>query len=141
MKLLIGFLLTALIVSCQSPSGSEEGNTAMTKQMFQAFNKHDWSAMAGYYAPSALFLDPSFGPEYVTKLREETVSKYAAMQKMFPDIRDDITGLYPFGDKVAIEFISTGTSSDGQKFNLPIITVLTFKDGMIVKDATYYDNP
>jgi ketosteroid isomerase-like protein len=141
MKVLIGFLLAVLIASCQSPRSNEDENTAIAKQMFEAFNKHDWPAMAAYYTPSASFLDPSFGPDYVVKSREETASKYAEMEKMFSNIRDDITGLYPYGDKVIIEFISTGTSSDGQKFKLPIVTVLTFKDGIIVKDATYYDNP
>jgi hypothetical protein len=109
--------------------------------MFDAFNQHDWSLMTSYYSVSAEFLDPSFGQEYVSKTREETADKYAAMQKMFPDIHDDIVGIYPSGNKVTIEFISSGTSADGAKFKLPIITVLTFGDGLILRDATYYDNP
>jgi hypothetical protein len=58
---------------------------------------------------------------------------------MFPDIHDEVIGMYPSGKKVTIEFVSTGSISDSTKFKLPIITVLTFQDGLITKDATYYD--
>jgi ketosteroid isomerase-like protein len=61
------------------------------------------------------------------------------MQKMFPDLHDELVGVYPSGDKVTVEFVSTGTMSDSIKFSLPIVTVLTFENGLIVKDATYYD--
>jgi ketosteroid isomerase-like protein len=131
-------LLAALVMSCQ-PSGGE--NVEKARAMFDAFNRHDWSAMASFYSEPASFLDPSFGTGYVNKIREETAAKYAEMEKMFPDIHDELVGVYPSGDKVTVEFISTGTAPDSTKFKLPIITVLTFKDGLIVKDATYYDNP
>lgn len=107
--------------------------------MFDAFNRHDWNAMTNYYSESASFLDPSFGKEYVNKSRKETAAKYAEMEKMFPDLHDEVIGVYPSGDKVTIEFISTGTISDSIKFSLPIVSVLTFENGLIVKDATYYD--
>jgi ketosteroid isomerase-like protein len=95
--------------------------------------------MAHHYVDSASFLDPSYGREYVRKSRNELVAKYSEMQTVFPDIHDEIVGLYPSGDKVSIEFVSSGTAANGQKFSLPISCILTLKDGKIVKDATYYD--
>lgn len=95
--------------------------------------------MAGYYSDSALFLDPAFGKEYVIQSRRAVIEKYTGFQEVFPDIHDQIVGMYPSGDKVTVEFISTGNSSDGTSFKLPIITVLTIANGHIVKDATYYD--
>jgi len=141
MKALHWFLpLITLFVSCQlAHAQDEKKNVAAAKKMFEAFNKHEWSTMAGYYSDEALFLDPSFGTECVSKTRKETVAKYAEMEKMFPDIYDEITGIYPSGDKVIVEFTSTGTTPDGTKFKLPIIAVLTFKNGLIVKDASYFD--
>lgn len=109
--------------------------------MFEAFNRHNWQAMANYYSQTASFLDPSFGTAYVDKTREETVAKYAEMEKMFPDVHDEIKGIYPSEDKVIVEFIASGTGPDSVRLKLLIISVLTFKDGLIVKDATYYDNP
>lgn len=107
--------------------------------MFEAFNRHAWDSMAGYYADSAMFLDPSFGMEYVLKTRKETAAKYRELAVIFPDIHDKVAGMYASGDKVTVEFVSTGTMGDTLTFKLPIVAVLTFKEGMIVRDATYYD--
>jgi ketosteroid isomerase-like protein len=107
--------------------------------MFEAFNQHDWQKMASYYSEDAKYLDPSYGIEYVSKTRNDMATKHAAMEKLFPDIHDHPIGIYPSGDKVTVEFVSTGTASDSINFKLPIVTVLTLKDGLIVQDATYYD--
>lgn len=132
----VGVLL--LTIGCNK--SDEEKNVDIAKAMFNAFNQHDWQKMAAFYSEDASFLDPSYGPEYVTKTRKEIATKYTELQKLFPDIHDQVTGMYPSGDRVTIEFISTGTLlSDTIKLNLPIITVLTFKNGLIIKDATYYD--
>jgi ketosteroid isomerase-like protein len=141
MNKLITLMLSLLLAGCQYTPDGSSGNLATTKAMFAAFNRHEWDKMASYYSEPASFLDPSFGPAYVNKTRQETASKYADMMSIFPDIHDEIVGIYPSGDKVTVEFISTGTAADGTKFRLPIVTVLTFQDGVIVKDATYYDNP
>lgn len=134
-------MLALLMVSCATRNNGE-GNAASARQMFEAFNRHDWKTMASFYAEPALFLDPSFGTEYVEKTRAQTADKYSSMQKMFPDLHDEIVGVYPSGDKVTVEFISTGTAPDSSTFRLPIISVLTFdNNGLIARDATYYDNP
>lgn len=137
---LIKVLLLAACLSCQSADSVLATNAAKSKELFEAFNRHDWNAMANYYTDSALFLDPPYGSDYVVKSRKETVAKYAEMQKMFSDIHDEVVGVYPSQDKVTVEFVSTGTAEDGSKFELPIVSILTFKDGLIIRDATYYDN-
>lgn len=136
--LLIFISLWLLISSCAVKDDATK-NVVIAHSMFDAFNNHNWQKMASYYSEDATFLDPSYGTDYVTKTRSEIVAKYEALEKLFPDIHDQIIGTYPSGDKVTLEFISTGTVSDTIKFKLPIITVLTFKNGLIVKDATYYD--
>ncbi len=133
------FILGVLILASCTPTETNNKNVDNTRAMFDAFNRHDWDAMTRFYSESASFLDPSYGKDYVTKTRRETAAKYAEMQKMFPDVHDEIVGVYPSGDKVTVEFVSTGTISDSVKFSLPIITILTFENGLIVKDATYYD--
>ncbi|HWA33618.1 MAG TPA: nuclear transport factor 2 family protein [Cyclobacteriaceae bacterium] len=139
-KLLFLIWLIAVLGSCttQDPAAA---NRAIANRMFDAFNKHDWEGMASCYSETASFLDPSFGTEYVPKTRKETVAKYNEMTKLFPDLHDEVTGMYTSGDKVIAEFIATGSMSDSVKFRIPIAIVLTMKDGLIVKDATYYDPP
>lgn len=116
-----------------------EPNKQLARQMFEAFNKHDWQKMAGCYANPAEFLDPSYGMEYVKKTHQDLVEKYSEMQKMFPDIKDDLVNVYAAGDKVIVEFVSSGSLPGGEKWKLPICTILTVKDGKIIRDATYYD--
>jgi ketosteroid isomerase-like protein len=137
----IGGALTALVslAACRSAPASDDRNLIIAAKLFEAFNRHDWQAMAGLYADTASFLDPSFGMEYVRKTRTETAAKYAELQALFPDIHDEVVGMYASGDKVTVEFVSTGKANDTLAFKLPIVTVLTFKDDLIVKDATYYD--
>ncbi len=142
---IISLLAFILFAACASKEKeAEQQNVELAKSMFEAFNRHDWKAMAELYADSALFLDPSLGKEYVSQSHEQIITKYAEMEKMFPDIHDEITGMYSSGDKVMVEFISTGiaTSDTGEKVSLrlPICSVLTVSGGKIVKDATYYDN-
>ena len=127
------------ILGCKPSDRTEEQTIAIASKMFEAFNQHDWEKMAGYYSDSALFLDPAFGKEYIIQSREAVIQKYKGFQEAFPDIHDEVVGMYASDNKVTVEFISTGNSSDGISFTLPIITVLTITDDKIVKDATYYD--
>lgn len=129
------------ITACTSSTvNEEERNIAHVRRMFDAFNRHDWKAMSEHYTDSALFLDPAIGTEYIKQSRVETADKYAAMEKMFPDIKDEIVTIFGKGNKVAVEFISTGTSGDSLKFTLPISCVLTLDKNLIIQDATYYNN-
>jgi ketosteroid isomerase-like protein len=128
------------LIACNAEIKKEEQNVETVKRMFEAFNAHDWAKMYSYYTTDARYLDPAFGIDYVTKTEQEIVGKYEGMEKYFPNIHDELLGLYPSGDKVTVEFISSGKAADGTSFKLPIVSVLTLKDGKIIMDATYYDN-
>jgi ketosteroid isomerase-like protein len=134
------FAVLAIGCSKQNANTQEEKNSALVKSMFEAFNQHNWEKMASYYADSARFLDPSFGKEYVTQSREQIARKYNEMSKTLINLHDEVLGVYPSGSKVFVEFVSTATLPDGTAFSLPIGTVLTIENDLIVKDATYYDN-
>lgn len=136
------FVLTVglvLLFSCSPGNDPTSGNVNLAREMFDAFNQHDWNTMSEFYAVDAKFLDPSLGTDFVMQTHSQTVSKYSGLQSIFPDVKDHITGVYGSGEKVIIEFVSTGTSANGVQLRLPIVSVLTFKNGLIIKDATYYD--
>lgn len=133
------YLSVLLLLAACSPATRQRENLAIAEKLFKHFNEHQWQDMATLYADSALFLDPSFGKEFVSKTRSETVAKYRELQQMFPDIHDAVTAMYTDGKTVVVEFVSTGTAPDGTAFSLPIVSVLTVENGLIVKDATYYD--
>ncbi len=136
---LVSFLLAATFYACKQPIGNN--NEALIHQYFSFFNKHDWQGMAAMYADTATFKDPSFGSRTVQQTRQQTVAKYTALSEAFPDVRDEVTWLYPSGSNhLVVELVSRGTAPDGKKFELPICTIFTFEQGKIVKDFTYYDN-
>lgn len=138
---IISVIYSFTLISCSTPDNSIEAeNIAHVKSMFDAFNQHDWKRMSEHYADSAQFLDPSFGTDYIYQSRDEMIKKYAEMEQMFPNINDNVLGIFAQGDKVSVEFISTGNAGDSISFSLPISCVLTLKNKLIVKDATYYNN-
>lgn len=128
-----------LIAACSSPMKQENKNSQVAQKLFEAFNSHNWEAMTDLYAEEAQFLDPSYGTEFVTKSRAETIAKYNEMETIFPNIHDEVKNIHPSGETVIVEFISTGTAADGTTFSLPIVSLLTIRNGLIIKDATYYD--
>ncbi|MFN5171385.1 MAG: nuclear transport factor 2 family protein, partial [Cyclobacteriaceae bacterium] len=139
MRVVLILLLWAL-VACSTPSENPTAeNEQLVRSMFGAFNRHDWEAMASHYSDSALFLDPSFGTDYVRQTRIEMVIKYKEMHAMFPDLHDDVVTLVTSGNRVAVEFVATGTQPDGATFRLPISAMFTIENGKIVRDATYYN--
>ena len=97
--------------------------------------------MASLYTNPADFRDPSLGQNIVQQTHEQTIKKYTELSEIIKDVRDDVTAIYPSGDKhIVVEFVSSGTNPDGTKFTLPICTIFTIENGKITKDFTYYDN-
>lgn len=136
--LIVGLLLLS---ACSKNASTKEANVAIAKKLFENFNRHDWKGMASLYADSASYRDPSFGDTLIVQTQADIVAKYSAMEAMIPDLKDEIVQIYAAEDGVVIvEFASTGTSPDGNKFRLPICSILHFSNGKIVKDLTYYDN-
>lgn len=131
----------SMAFGCASSATQQETkNLALVQQMYAAFNSHDWQKMSAFYADSALFLDPSFGTAYIRQSRANIVNKYAELEKLFPTIHDEVITLVAKDDKVFVEFVATGNSGDSIQLTLPIAGVLTLKNNLIVKDATYYNN-
>ena len=119
----------------------ENKNIDFINQYFEHFNNHDWDSMAEMYVETAEFKDPSLGPGIVKQTREQTIKKYSELNEVFPDLHDEVIQIYPSGDThIIVEFVSTGTTPDSSKFELPICTIFTIESGKISKDFTYYDN-
>lgn len=136
-KVFLSVLVLLLVMACAE---QRETNLTTTKKLYEYFNAHDWKSMADLYVDTAEFLDPSFGAEYIKQTRQQIVEKYGSMEQMFPDIHDEVKEMYAVDDKVIVQFVATGNSGDSIKLKLPICGILTFKDGKIIRDATYYDN-
>ena len=135
------FLISTFLFSCEKKEGKIVDNEQLIKKYFDNFNKHDFVKMSDMYIETAEFKDPSLGTEIVKQTREQTVKKYSDLNKIFPNLHDEIINIYPSGKKnIIVEFISTGTAPDKTHIELPICTIFTIENGLITKDFTYFDN-
>lgn len=145
-NVIISILIVILGLSCQSPQNNSKddettANQKTIEQYFKYFNTHDWTALAKMYVDSAEFKDPSFGKEIVKQSYTQIIEKYTQLHNMFPDIHDQVICIYPSNkNHMVVEFVSSGTGLDQQKFELPICTIFKIENGKIIADYTYYDN-
>jgi ketosteroid isomerase-like protein len=126
-----------LLSACTSPgnNGTEQIEAKTRKiatDVFAAFNAHDWHKMESLYSDSVVLEDPSYPKGKKGK------AGMTDFYKSVPDIHDEVTRIFVEGNVAVVEFVSTGTI-DGQKFSIPICTVLTVADALVVQDNTYYD--
>lgn len=145
MKIVLTLIITAVtFVACNNSKTNVTAtadNERIIKQYFDHFNNHDWTKMANMYSEIADFKDPSLGQGVIKQTRQQIIEKYAELNKVFPDIHDNITQIYPSGEKhIIVEFTSTGTTPDSSGFELSICTIFTIENGIITKDFTYFDN-
>lgn len=142
MKKIFPIILIVLVLfSCKNEATEINKNELFVKKYFEQFNAHNWQAMADMYIDTADFKDPSLGKEIVKQTKQQTADKYKALAEIFLDIQDEVINMYPSGENnIIVEFVSKGTSADGQKFSLPICTIFTIEQNKITKDYTYFDN-
>ena len=144
-KILSLFILTFILMSCNNQTKEKTMETStnekLVKQYFEHFNNHEWEKMAKMYAETTDFKDPSLGQGIVKQTRQQTIEKYSELNKVFPDLHDQVIQIYPSGDQhIIVEFVSSGTAPDHSKFELPICTIFTIENGLIIKDFSYFDN-
>lgn len=140
-KTILFSVFTFILYSCNNKSNQPSENQKVIKQLYEHFNKHEWQKMADLYVEVTDFKDPSFGTEITKQTRQQTVQKYSEMEKIFPNIKDEVVQMYDSGSNtVIVEFVSTGTAADGTKFKIPICSIYTIENGKIAQDFTYYDN-
>jgi ketosteroid isomerase-like protein len=108
----------------------------IVQRLFAAFNRHDLDTMARLYASDAILESPDFcsarrGPEGVRKT-------YADLFRMFPDIIDQVTGSVFSGERVAVQFVAHSQGFE-PRHELRLATFFTIRNGLIVRDETYFD--
>lgn len=153
-------VLVALIVALETLTvlvqAQKKGGTRMPEKkdpkevaqaIFAAFNRHDAEGIASLYADDTFVDSPDFpAPKRSPK---EVAENYRNYFEAMPDIKDDVTNMIVSGDKVIVEFVSSGTIQNlapddppvmkGKKFSLKICSILEIKNGKVVRDITYYD--
>lgn len=139
-NLYLGIALSVLCIAgaAASEASRESDPKVVTQKLFDAFNRHDMATLSQLYAGDAEITSPDHpkplhGPEGVRAI-------YTPLFTTFPDITDHLRSMTVQGDRVAVEFVSTGCKATGKEcFSLPIATFLTMRRGRIVRDASYFN--
>ena len=123
------------------PAGPPPGGDlpAIVDRYFDTFNRHDADALGLFYAEEAVLEVPE--SEVPLRGRKAIVDHLKGLFASVPDVKDHVLNVVSQSDKVAVEFVSTGTlrGSAGKSFRLRLVSVLEFRSGKIVRDATYFD--
>jgi steroid delta-isomerase-like uncharacterized protein len=89
-------------------SETETKNLETVRAGFDAFNKHDWKALTGFYAADAVFSAQMMPADLTgTKALEK---HFKELGKAFPDIKSEISTSWAAGDYVVVESTHTGTN-------------------------------
>lgn len=141
-KILIsGIIFCSMLISCNNSNEKiQTENKELIENYFKLFNEHKWKELSELYVENAEFRDPSLGQKLVKQSKAEFIKRYSDLGQICPDIKDEITQIYPSGDNVIVEFLSTGTTPDRSEFELAICTIFKIENGKITRDLTYYNN-
>lgn len=111
----------------------------LTTEWFDAFNRHDIAYIENSYDVNAILEDPDH-PNKPLKGNKAIANTYRQLFTYVPDVHDSVYTMIADSNKVAVEFISTGTTGGGGSFKMRIGTILEFSEAnKIIRDATYYD--
>lgn len=131
-NLSLSFLLAASLAACAHAPSTQMSAQQLVDARFATFNHHDLDGIVKLYAPDAVLTSPGFcSPR---QGQEGARRSYGDLFKAYPDISDEVVSYVAEGDHIAVQFVvHLG------KYTAPLATFLTVKDGLIVRDDTYYD--
>lgn len=123
-----------------------------TQQHLQQHDQHivrqvqgDVPSMMSDYAADAVVDDPLFAEPFVG--RQAIAARYAAEVASVPDRILRVLHRTVSGDQLVVEWEATGTHTQsflgiggaGRPYRLSGVTVVTRRDGLIVRESHYYD--
>jgi ketosteroid isomerase-like protein len=110
---------------------------AIARQLYDAFNRRDFTALAQVIAPDATWAVVTTGVsgpgrESVLNWARSTIAQYA-------DAHIEVTSSYEHGNSCTVEFLLHGTHSSGVPLSMATCEILVFRDNQIVSGRVYVD--
>lgn len=147
LTIIAGLLAGVPAAASAQAGGSVPSIEAVVKAHFEALNRHDLTALAAQYAPSAVLRSMSWEGTHVGPAAVRTdFGRYFATS---PDLRYVITRLVVAPGAVTVEYTSTGTMTkpeagepsymDGKVYTLRNCSVFTIAKDLITEESTYFD--
>ena len=122
-------------------------NADLVRRCIGAMLAADWQTVADSYAADAILVDPLL-PDPV-RGRDAIVALYQQCREHEPDMDGEILSLLAGGDKVAVEFRTSGTIQKpfpnmpetivGKRVEIPEVNIIQLQQGQIVSNVVYAD--
>ena len=118
-----------------APVAADAANVARFREMAAAWHAKDWRKVADLFAPNgvlhSVMIEPVVG-------REQIYQRIASMGAGIDAITLDVGHLGVIDGRVYVERVDRFTYH-GKAGAIPVVGVLTYKDGLIAEWLEYYD--
>jgi ketosteroid isomerase-like protein len=118
----------------------QQTNIDTVKRLYDLFNKRQWQDIAELYSDTACFLD-NRNDEFVIRTNEEIPTIYAALERKYPGITEQILYIEESGDLVYVQFLTSGSTRSGGYWQQIAWTIFTVENNKIAKVASYFNRP
>ena len=113
----------------------------------ETLNKHDTVSLGSFYAADVEVESSNW--DGIKKGRSEAVTVYTRYFMGTPSLAHVLKHIYISGDHVILEYVSSGIFEHpepgtpdymkGKKYELKNCTILSFKNGKIIRQVNYFD--
>ncbi len=110
------------------------------EKLFRAINAQQWEQLLAFFRDDAVLIFPGTSPLSGEHRGKESIKKYfRRMHIAVPDLTFEIRAMSESGDLVMIEWRNTGKTRRGSAYDNYGVTVLQFKEGMVLELRDYLD--
>jgi ketosteroid isomerase-like protein len=109
----------------------------IARQLYDAFNRRDFTALANTIAPDATWAVVPTG--FSGPGRESVVAWAHSTIEQFPDARIEVTAAYEHGTSCTVEFVLLATHPSGVRLSMATCEILVCRDQQIVSGRVYVD--
>ena len=119
--------------------GLQESSSGFLESLKNALESLDADKLVSHYVEDAVFLDPSLGPEWSVRGKEQLKVYF---QKLFsiPGVKFEVTSVFGCGGWAAAEWTwSANKRNRDEHFAVKGASIIEVRDGKIARETIYYD--
>lgn len=125
--------------------GDRRAVPRVAREWAAAWNSGDGQRMAALFTEDGVYEDFAFERRY--QGREAIASWVSLTLQVIPDTRIEVTDAFRSGDRVAVEFVFSGTPGElvpgvpatGRSFSVPGVSVFELRGGRLAQVSDYYN--
>jgi ketosteroid isomerase-like protein len=125
------------------PTSADAPSLSELHEIIAAYNNHDLDGIVNSFAEDGVFELSRGSDPWGTRLdgRNEIRKFLQERFRMITDMRWETLDLWITGNRAVLEFLVTGTGTDGQPIRRHGCDLWTFKGKKVVRKDTYWKSP